>query len=51
MEFEPSGDLEKNIFEEKIFGSAVPKNYFPAVEKGLQESVLRDLWQAIHSRH
>ncbi len=42
MEFEPSGDLEKEyIFEEKIFGGAVPKNYFPAVEKGLQESVLK----------
>lgn len=40
MEFEPSGDLETAyIFEEKIFGGAVPKNYFPAVEKGLQESV------------
>jgi len=42
MEFEPSGDLEKPyIFEERIFGGAVPKNYFPAVEKGLQESVLK----------
>ena len=27
------------IFEEKIVGGAVPKNYFPAVEKGLQESI------------
>ncbi|MFR1834146.1 MAG: elongation factor G [Lachnospiraceae bacterium] len=40
MEFEPSGDLEiPYIFEEKIFGGSVPKNYFPAVEKGLQECV------------
>jgi elongation factor G len=40
MEFEPSGNLEvPYIFEEKIFGGAVPKQYFPAVEKGLQESV------------
>ena len=40
MEFEPSGDLSKPyIFEEKIFGGAVPKNFFPAVEKGLQECV------------
>lgn len=40
MELEPSGDLETPfIFEEKIFGGSVPKNYFPAVEKGLQESV------------
>lgn len=42
IEFEPSGDLEKAyIFEEKIFGGAVPKNYFPAVEKGLAESVMK----------
>ncbi len=40
IEFEPSGDLEKPyIFEEKIFGGAVPKQYFPAVEKGIQESI------------
>jgi len=40
MDFEPSGDLTKPyIFEEKIFGGAVPKQYFPAVEKGLQECV------------
>lgn len=42
MEFEPSGDLEQPyVFEEKVFGGAVPKNYFPAVEKGLAESVLK----------
>lgn len=42
MEFEPSGDLEMPyVFEEKIFGGAVPKQYFPAVEKGLEESVLK----------
>jgi len=29
------------IFEEKIFGGAVPKNYFPAVEKGLRESIAK----------
>ena len=41
MEFEPSGDMSKAyIFEEKIFGGSVPKAYFPAVEKGLQECVL-----------
>ena len=41
-EFEPSGDLETPyIFEEKVFGGSVPKNYFPAVEKGLQECVLK----------
>ncbi len=42
MRFEPSGDLEKPyVFEEEVVGGAVPKNYFPAVEKGLQESVQR----------
>ncbi|MBR6396357.1 MAG: elongation factor G [Lachnospiraceae bacterium] len=40
--FEPSGDMEKQyVFEEKIFGGAVPKNFFPAVEKGIAESVLK----------
>ena len=42
MEFEPSGDLEKPyVFEEKVFGGSVPKNYFPAVEKGLQDCVVK----------
>ena len=36
MEFEPC-DSETLIFEEKIFGGSVPKNYHPAVEKGLLE--------------
>ena len=40
MRFEPSGDLETPyVFEQVVVGGAVPKNYFPAVEKGLQESV------------
>lgn len=40
MKFEPSGDLEKAyVFEQMVVGGAVPKNYFPAVEKGLQDSV------------
>ena len=40
MIFEPSGDLETPyVFEEKIFGGSVPKNFFPAVEKGIQECV------------
>ena len=42
MEFEPSGDLETPfVFEEKVFGGSVPRNYFPAVEKGLQECVVK----------
>jgi len=44
MEFGPSGDLEMPfIFEEKIFGGSVPKQYFPAVEKGLEESVSKGI--------
>lgn len=42
MEFEPSGDLTTPyVFEERVFGGSVPKNYFPAVEKGIQECVLK----------
>ena len=42
MTFEPSGDLETPyVFEQTVVGGAVPKNYFPAVEKGIQESVLK----------
>lgn len=42
MTFEPSGDLEVPYeFEQVVVGGAVPKNYFPAVEKGIQESVLK----------
>lgn len=40
IEFEPY-DGEELSFHENVFGGAVPKNYFPAVEKGLQESVKR----------
>lgn len=36
IEFEP-GEKETLTFEENIFGGAVPKNFFPAVEKGLIE--------------
>lgn len=38
IEFEP-GENEGLTFEEKIFGGAVPRQYFPAVEKGLVESI------------
>ena len=38
IEFEPCISDEL-IFEEKVFGGAVPKNFFPAVEKGLQDCV------------
>ena len=38
--FEPQTEQEDMIFEENVFGGSVPKNYFPAVEKGLRESCL-----------
>ncbi|MCR5686775.1 MAG: elongation factor G [Lachnospiraceae bacterium] len=40
MRFEPLGEMDKPFeFEQVVVGGAVPKNYFPAVEKGLAESV------------
>ena len=42
MRFSPSGDLTKPYeFATEVIGGAVPKNFFPAVEKGIQESVGR----------
>ena len=38
IEFEPY-DGEDLLFEEKVFGGAVPKGFFPAVEKGLRECI------------
>ncbi len=40
MRFAPSGNQDEAFeFSQEVVGGAVPKNYFPAVEKGLQESV------------
>ena len=40
MTFEPSGNLDvPYTFEQCVVGGAVPKNYFPAVEKGIAEGV------------
>ena len=39
IEFEPNDN--GLVFEEKVFGGSVPKGYFPAVEKGLAESMAR----------
>lgn len=36
IEFEPY-DTEKLVFAERVVGGSVPKNFFPAVEKGLNE--------------
>ncbi|MCQ2538356.1 MAG: elongation factor G [Lachnospiraceae bacterium] len=42
MNFEPLEDQTKAYeFSEQIFGGAVPKNYFPAVEKGIQDSLVK----------
>ncbi len=38
IKFEPT-DSEELVFAEKVFGGAVPRNFFPAVEKGLRESM------------
>lgn len=42
MRFEPSDNNEEAYqFEQEVVGGAVPKNFFPAVEKGIQESILK----------
>ncbi len=37
IEFEPC-DSDELVFAESVFGGSVPKNFFPAVEKGLIDS-------------
>ncbi|EGV10066.1 translation elongation factor G [Parvimonas sp. oral taxon 393 str. F0440] len=37
MRFEPT--TEEFEFTEEVFGGAVPRNYFPAVEKGIRDSL------------
>lgn len=37
MRFEPTE--EEFVFEEEVFGGAVPRNFFPAVEKGIREAL------------
>ena len=37
INFEPC-DSEQVVFEEKVFGGSVPKNFFPAVEKGVRQA-------------
>ena len=39
IEFEPQDETEDLVFQEKIFGGSVPKNFHPAVEKGLRECI------------
>ena len=37
IRFEPQSEQEDMIFAEEVFGGSVPKNFFPAVEKGLRD--------------
>lgn len=39
IRFEPQDESNDLIFTEEVFGGSVPKNFFPAVEKGLREAV------------
>ena len=39
IRFEPNPEEEELVFAEEVFGGKVPRNFFPAVEKGLREAV------------
>ena len=39
IRFEPQDESDEMIFAEEVFGGSVPKNFFPAVEKGLRDAV------------
>ena len=39
IRFEPQEESDDMIFAEEVFGGAVPKNFFPSVEKGLRNAV------------
>ncbi len=41
VRFEPQEEQDDLIFDVAVVGGAVPKNFNPAVEKGLQEAVLK----------
>ena len=41
IRFEPQTEQEDLIFAEEVFGGSVPKNFFPAVEKGLRECCVK----------
>jgi elongation factor G len=38
IRFEPNPEEEQMVFAEEVFGGSVPKNFFPAVEKGIKEA-------------
>ena len=39
IRFEPQEEQDDMIFAEEVFGGSVPRNFYPAVEKGLREAV------------
>ena len=39
IRFEPQEETDDLVFAEEVFGGSVPKNFFPAVEKGLRDSI------------
>jgi len=39
IEFEPQDETDDLIFADNVFGGSVPKNFFPAVEKGLRDCI------------
>ena len=41
VRFEPQEEQDELIFDVEVVGGAVPKNFNPAVEKGIQEAVLK----------
>ncbi len=41
IRFEPQEEQDEMIFAEEVFGGSVPRNFYPAVEKGIQEAVQR----------
>ena len=41
VRFEPQEEQDELIFDVAVVGGAVPKNFNPAVEKGIQEAVMR----------
>jgi elongation factor G len=43
MDFEPNHETDELVFEEKVVGGSVPKQFFPAVEKGLKERILHGM--------
>jgi len=41
IRFSPQDEQEDLVFTEEVFGGSVPKNFFPAVEKGLRDSITK----------